>query len=203
MTKPGLLIVFSGPSGVGKDTLLRRFLQTRDDCVLSVSATTRTPRRDETDGVDYFFMSRERFGELAAKGEMLEYAQYGGNFYGTPRGAVDQQLAKGKNVILEIEVQGAMQIKRKRPEAVFVFVMPPDWDSLRGRLAGRGTETEETIAQRLGDARAEIFGAKEYDYIIVNDDIDRCVRALDAVITAAGCAYENMKDFIEEVSSHA
>lgn len=207
MTKPGLLIVFSGPSGVGKDTVLRRFLE-RDpaggsDCALSVSATTRDPRAGEQEGVDYSFITRERFGELVARGEMLEYAQYGDNLYGTPRQAVDDQLAVGINVILEIEVQGAMQIKKLRSDAVFVFIMPPSWDCLRRRLESRGTETAESLQKRLEVAEAEMKRAGEYDYILINDDIDHCVEALHTVITAAGYSARHMRDFIEEVSSHA
>lgn len=203
MTKRGLLIVFSGPSGVGKDTLLRQFLGRRRDCVLSVSATTRPPRPGEAEGRDYFFISRERFEELAARGEMLEYADYGGNLYGTPREKIDRQLAAGKNVILEIETQGAMQIKRLCPDAVFVFVMPPDRDCLHRRLESRGTETPESLRQRLDCANAEMRGALDYDYILINDDLDRCVGDLDAVLTAAAYSARRMKDFVEEVSSHA
>lgn len=203
MTKSGLLIVFSGPSGVGKDTVLGRFLQKQPDCALSVSATTRTPRPGEMEGEDYFFLSRERFGELVARGDMLEYAQYGGNLYGTPRQAVDKQLRQGKNVILEIEVQGALQIRKQRPDAVFVFVMPPSWESLVSRLKSRGTESTQALELRLAAARCEMLKARDYDYILINDDLDRCVDRLAAVIQAAQCSVNHMKDFIEEVSSHA
>lgn len=203
MTKPGLLIVFSGPSGVGKDTLLQRFLPSREDCVLSVSATTRPPRPGEQDGVQYHFMSREAFQALAERGEMLEYAHYGDNFYGTPKACVDNALAEGKNVILEIEVQGAMQIRELRPDAVFVFVMPPSWEVLRRRLENRGTEDSEALAKRLAAAKAELALACEYDYVIINDNLDRCSQDLDAVITAAGYSAHHMKQWIEEVASHA
>lgn len=203
MTKQGLLIVFSGPSGVGKDTLLHHLLEKDQRCVLSVSATTRAPRPGEVDGVDYFFISRERFGELVARGEMLEYAQYGDNLYGTPRQPVNEQLASGTNVILEIEVQGAMQIKKQHPDAVFIFVMPPDWQTLCTRLQNRGTETSDVLARRLALARAEIRRAAEYDYVLVNDHIERCVEHFSAVITAAGATARHMKQFIEEVACHA
>lgn len=204
MTKRGLLIVLSGPSGVGKDTILHRFLEQRsEDCVLSVSATTREPRPGEVDGKDYFFLSREKFGELAASGEMLEYAQYGGNLYGTPRAAVDAQLEAGRHVILEIEVQGAMQIKTLRPDAVFVFIMPPSWECLESRLSNRGTETPESLQRRLAHARTEMTYANKYDYVLVNDEISRCAHQFSAVVDAAQCANHNMREFIEEVISNA
>lgn len=204
MTKPGLLIVLSGPSGVGKDSVLREFLAKEDaGCILSVSATTRSRRPGEVEGKDYFFLSREKFGELVVRGEMLEYAQYGDNFYGTPRNTVDMQLEKGKNVILEIEVQGAMQIKRLRPDAVFIFIMPPSWDCLEKRLKKRGTESEDSLKKRIAAAGTEILGAKDYDYIIINDTVENCSCDLAAVIRAAGFSAKNMSDFIEEVASHA
>lgn len=204
MIKPGLLIVFSGPSGVGKDTVLSGFLAKEGHgCTLSVSATTRAPRPGEEDGRHYFFLTRERFGELVARGEMLEYAQYGDNLYGTPRRAVDDRLAAGENVILEIDVQGAMQVKQLRPDAVLVFVMPPSWESLRQRLEGRGTETALSLQKRLAAAGAELRGAKQYDYVLINDNVDRCVEQLAAVIVAAGFSARHMNDFIEEVLSHA
>lgn len=201
--KKGLLIVLSGPSGVGKDTVLSLYLQQEQNCTLSVSATTRAPRANEADGRDYHFISREQFGELVAKGEMLEYAQYGDNLYGTPKSVVEQQLATGKNIILEIEAQGAMQVKKLRPDAVFVFIMPPSWEALCQRLQNRGTETAESLAQRLDAAKLEMRGAKDYDYILINDDIQTCSRNLATVITAAGFSNQNMMKFVEEVSLHA
>lgn len=203
MTKQGLLIVLSGPSGVGKDTVLRRFLQRDARCVLSVSATTRPPREGEADGREYYFISRERFGELAARGEMLEYASYSDNLYGTPKSAVDSQLARGKNVILEIDVKGAMCVRELRPDAVLVFLAPPDWQTLRKRLEGRGTETAESLEQRLVLARGEMSSAGEYDYILINNDVDACCDNLSAVVTAAGYSARHMKEYIEEVLSHA
>ena len=202
-TKKGLLIVLSGPSGVGKDTVLSLYLQQERNCALSVSATTRSPRPGEEDGRDYHFISREKFGELVAKGEMLEYAQYGDNLYGTPKGAVEKQLDTGKNVILEIEVQGAMKIKKLRPDAVLVFIMPPSWDALCQRLQNRGTETPESLEHRLAAAELEMRGAKDYEYILINDDARTCGGNLAAVITAAGFSNRNMMQYVEEVSIHA
>jgi len=199
MIKPGLLVVLSGPSGVGKDTVLKEFLRHNPDCVLSISATTRQPRPGEEPGRDYFFMSTEKFGGLVAQGEMLEYAEYAGNYYGTPRDFVDTLLAQGKNVILEIEVKGAMQIKETRPDAVFVFVMPPSFHSLQERLSKRNTEPSWALKKRLKAARFEIAHATEYDYIIVNDSVEECRRSLESVIAAAALSTPHMKEFLEEV----
>lgn len=203
MTKRGMLIVFSGPSGVGKDTVLHRFLEREPGCELSVSATTRPPRPGERDGVDYHYITRERFEGMIAAGEMLEWAEYSGNLYGTPLAPVEERLDGGINVILEIEVQGAEKIRRDRRDAMFIFVMPPSWECLRARLENRGTETAEMLERRLRAAHDEIQGAARYDYVIVNDDIDRCVDCLRSVITAAEHSARYMKDFIGEVLSHA
>lgn len=203
MIDQGMLIVFSGPSGVGKDTVLKRLLQLESGCVLSVSATTRTPRAHEIDGQDYHFITRERFGELVARGEMLEYASYNDNLYGTPKAAVDEQLAKGHNVILEIEVNGAMAIKKLRPDAVFVFLMPPGWHCLETRLLSRGTETDDSVAKRLALAKYELSFASQYDYILINDDIEKCCQDFLAVITATRHSVRHMADFLQEVFLNA
>ncbi|MDL2234407.1 guanylate kinase [Ruminococcaceae bacterium OttesenSCG-928-L11] len=203
MTEKGSLIVLSGPSGVGKDTVLKLFLERYPDCALSVSATTRAPRPGEIDGTDYFFISRQRFMELVEAGEMLEYAEYNGNCYGTPKAAVEARRTAGQHVILEIEVQGAMALKQRGEQAVFIFLMPPNWQTLRHRLEKRGTEAPEVIGNRLCIARDEIGQAPEYDYIVVNDDLDRCTDQLHAVIAAAGCRTENMSAFIQEVIEDA
>lgn len=199
MTEQGQLIVLSGPSGVGKDTVLRRFLKQSPDCALSISATTRPPREGEVDGRDYFFLTREKFLELVEKGDMLEYAEYGGNFYGTPKAKVEEQLAGGKNVILEIEVQGALKIKEMRLNVVLTFIMPPSWDVLRERLELRGTDSPEKVAERLSIAKKEIKKACLYDFIIVNDDIDICISELKTVVSAARLRTEYRQNLIKEV----
>lgn len=199
MTKPGLLIVFSGPSGAGKDTVLKRFLDENPDCALSVSATTRAPREGEVDGENYFFITRERFGELTAMGEMLEYAYYNGNYYGTPKDMVEEQRARGKNVILEIEVQGALKIKEMGIDAVFIFLMPPSWKTLKQRLANRNTDSPWNVAERLNIAVTEMESAHLYDYIVVNDDLDACTAQMKAVVAAAQCRAEYCRELVEEV----
>ena len=171
MSERGLLIVFSGPSGVGKGTVRQEIFSTPDHKFeYSVSMTTRAQRPGEVDGKDYFFRSREEFEELIRNGQMLEYAEYVGNYYGTPLTYVNETLDKGIDVFLEIEVQGALQVKKKVPDAVFIFLTPPDLNELQERLVGRGTDSEEVIAQRIERAREEIALMSEYDYAIVNDN---------------------------------
>ena len=170
MTERGLLIVFSGPSGVGKGTVRREIFESTDNQFqYSVSMTTRPQRPGEVDGVDYFFRTREEFEELIRQGQMLEYAEYVGNYYGTPLTYVNETLDKGIDVFLEIEVQGALQVKKKVPDAVFIFLTPPDLEELKDRLVGRGTDSAEIIAQRIEKAKEEIALMREYDYAIVND----------------------------------
>ncbi|MCI7767549.1 MAG: guanylate kinase [Oscillospiraceae bacterium] len=179
----GLLIVVSAPSGCGKGTVLAEVLK-RDNFYYSVSATTRPPRPEDVDGVTYHFLTREKFEELIASGGVLEYAEYCGNYYGTPKKAVEDKLSEGKDVILEIEVQGAMKIKELCPEAVFIFILPPSLETLRERLEKRGTETAEVINKRVAEAKGEIEKSYNYDYVIVNDDLSEAVsdfiKAVDA-----------------------
>lgn len=199
MTKRGLLVVFSGPSGVGKDTILRHFLSTRKDCVLSISATTRAPRAGEYEGGNYYFITREQFDEQVKNGSMLEYAEFSGNYYGTPAAPVEQRRREGLNVILEIEVQGAMKIKREHPDAIMIFVMPPSIRCLRERLTTRGTETPEAIERRLAAARTEILHVHEYDFVIFNHSVEECARQLGVVMDAAKyCAKSFENTLLEE-----
>ena len=185
MSERGLLIVFSGPSGVGRGTVRQEIFSTpghKFEC--SVSMTTRAQRPGEVDGKDYFFRSREEFEELIRNGQMLEYAEYVGNYYGTPLTYVNETLDKGVDVFLEIEVQGALQVKKKVPDAVFIFLTPPDLNELQERLVGRGTDSEEVIAQRIERAREEIALMSEYDYAIVNDEVPLAAERVKRVIEA-------------------
>ena len=185
MSERGLLIVFSGPSGVGKGTVRQEIFSTPDHKFeYSVSMTTRAQRPGEVDGKDYFFRSREEFEELIRNGQMLEYAEYVGNYYGTPLTYVNETLDKGIDVFLEIEVQGALQVKKKVPDAVFIFLTPPDLNELQERLVGRGTDSEEVIAQRIERAREEIALMSEYDYAIVNDEVPFAAERVKRVIEA-------------------
>ncbi len=192
----GSLIVLSGPSGSGKGTILGKLLEEDKNTFLSVSATTRLARPGEVDGVNYHFMTKEQFESLIQSGGMLEYACYCDNYYGTPKKAVYDQIEKGNNVILEIEVQGAMQIKKACPEAVLVFVLPPSIEVLEKRLRGRGTEDEGTVLKRMETARKEIEIAPEYDFVIINDDLDEAVDDLANVIKASKSYKNSMKQFL-------
>jgi len=171
----GILVVISGFSGAGKGTVVKKLLEKSDDYCLSVSMTTRNPRPGEVDGKDYFFVTKEKFEQTIAENGLIEHAQFVGNYYGTPRAYVEQKISEGKNVILEIEIQGAMNIKKLYPEAVLLFITPPTAEELEKRLKGRGTETDDVIAGRLSRASEESVGIGEYDYIVVNDDLDKCV----------------------------
>lgn len=198
----GILIVVSAPSGCGKGTILAEVLK-NEKFFYSVSATTRSPRPGETDGVNYHFLKREEFEELISTGGMLEHAEYCGNYYGTPRDKVYEKLNEGKNVILEIEVQGAMQIREKCPEAVFVFIAPPSVGELRNRLVNRGTETAEVIEKRVSEAAHEISFACRYDYVIVNDVLETAINDFISVIRAEELKTENQKNIIDEVLKNA
>ena len=187
MAEKGLLIVLSGPSGAGKSTVISSLMRIRDDIRFSVSATTRAPRPGEVDGVNYFFRTHEEFARMIGEGAFLEHAEYVGNCYGTPAGPVDEQLAQGWNVLLDIEVQGAAQVLEKRHDAVSIFLAPPSLRELERRLRGRGTDAEEKILGRLETAKRECALAKNYAYIVVNDDAETAARELDAIITAERC----------------
>lgn len=168
MNKRGLLFIISGPAGSGKGTIVSRVRELAP-FDFSVSATTRNPRPGEIDGVHYHFLTKEQFEEKIESGEMLEYAKYSGNYYGTPKAPVDQALDEGKNIILEIEVQGALQVKEKMPEAIMIFIMPPNYETLLSRIRGRGTETEEVIQTRMKQSHFEINNFPKYDYVVVNE----------------------------------
>lgn len=183
MEQKGKLVVISGFSGAGKGTLMKALMKEYGDSyALSVSATTRSPRPGEMDGVDYFFVTRDKFEQMIAEDALIEYAQYVGNYYGTPKEYVQQQLDLGKNVILEIEIQGALKIKEKFPDTVLMFVTAPDANELKNRLVGRGTETPEVIAARLSRACEESMGMEKYDYLVINDTIENGISLIDRLI---------------------
>lgn len=187
MDKNGKLYVFTGPSGTGKGTILSQVLKQDARLFLSVSATTRAPREGEIHGGHYYFLDKQTFEDKINKGEFLEYAQYVGNYYGTLEEPVNEQLKNGNDVILEIEVQGAMQIHEKRPDAVMIFVAPPSIEELERRLVGRGTENPEKVAARMKTAEEELKQADKFDYIIVNDDLDCAIADLLAILRAERC----------------
>lgn len=182
MEKKGFLIVVSGFSGSGKGTIIKELMKDYDNYALSVSATTRKPRQGEQEGREYFFKSLQEFEKMIAKDELIEYAKYVDNYYGTPRAYVEEQFAAGKDVILEIEIQGALKIKEKFPDAVLIFVMPPSAKVLKERLTGRGTENIEVIESRMKRACEEAEGMENYDYLIINDKLDECVREVHSIL---------------------
>ena len=182
--KTGKLIVISGPSGVGKGTVIKELMERCDSLRYSVSATTREMRPGEVDGVNYYFISRERFEELIAADALLEHAVYVGNYYGTPETKVNEQLAQGNDVLLEIEVQGALQVKKRRPDAVLIFITAPSFDELAKRLRGRGDTAEDKVLARLETARWECSLAKDYDYIVVNDTVDAVTKRIMTIFEA-------------------
>ncbi len=191
MVSKGTLYIFTGPSGTGKGTLLRDVMQRDDKLFLSVSATTRAPRAGEEHGVHYFFLTHEEFDRRVAAGEFLEHASYVGNSYGTLEAPVQQHLDEGNDVILEIEVQGAQEVHAKRPDAIMIFVEPPNLAELEKRLGGRGTEAPEAVRARLETAKTELEHALEFDYIIVNDNLDTAVRELSSIFIAERCRNRN------------
>lgn len=199
MNRKGILVVVSGFSGAGKGTLMKKLVQEYDNYALSISATTRTPRPGEVNGREYFFVTKEEFEKRISDDALVEYACYCDNYYGTPRDYVEQHLEQGHDVILEIEIQGALKIKGKYPGALLLFVMPPSAAELHRRLSGRGTETKEVIEQRLHRAVQEAQGIEEYDYIVINDDLDTCVEELHGIITAAHNTPSRNEEFIEKM----
>ena len=205
MKQQGILAVVSGFSGAGKGTLMKALLEKYDNYALSISATTRKPREGEVHGREYFFMSVDEFEALIANDQLIEHAKYVSNYYGTPRSYVEEKMAEGKDVILEIEIQGALKVKEKFPETVLIFVVPPSAEELKKRLIGRGTETMEVIEQRMNRATEEAEAMDSYDYILVNDDLNKAVESLHNLIQSqhmqARCNAELIKTMKEELAA--
>ena len=195
----GVLTVVSGFSGSGKGTIMKALLKKYDNYALSISATTRSPREGERNGREYFFKTKEEFQRLIEEDQLIEYAQYVENYYGTPREYVERCLDDGKDVILEIEVQGARKVKEKIPEAVLIFVTPPSAEELRARLVGRGTESMEVIESRLSRANEEAVVMPDYDYLLVNDDLEQCVEAMHGIIQAERCNMRRNETFQRKI----
>lgn len=199
MARKGVLIVISGFAGSGKGTLMNMLLSQYDNYALSVSATTRAPRPGEEHGVHYFFVSREEFEQMIQNDELFEHAQYVSNYYGTPRKYVEQMLESGKDVILEIEMQGALQVKEKYPDTILLFVMPPSVQEVYNRLKKRGTETEEVIRERMKRGSIEAQAIEKYDYLLINDDLDTCLKQMHGIIQSAHFEASRNIDTIEKV----
>ena len=196
MNRRGKTFIVSGPSGVGKSTVLRALFQGRDDLYFSVSATTRPPREGEVDGKDYHFITADRFRSMIEEDAFLEYAEYVSNFYGTPKKYVDEAMDAGKDAILDIEIQGAAQVSAKRPDTVRIFIAPPSWEELERRLTARGTDTPEKIQKRLLRAKVELDSASGYDYFVINDTVEQAVEELRAILLAEHCRPAERMDFI-------
>lgn len=200
MNEKGILIVVSGFSGSGKGTLMKELLTRYPDIyALSISATTRSPREGEVDGREYFFVSKDEFEKMIAKGELIEYAKYVENYYGTPRDYVEKKLDEGKDVILEIEIQGALNVKKMFPDTLLLFVTPPSAEELKKRLVGRGTETMDVIESRMDRACEEAQGMENYDYLIVNDSLERCVEEMHSIIQGEHRRSSRNCEFMKEI----
>lgn len=199
----GTFIVFSGPSGVGKGTILNKIIGRRKNLKVSVSYTTRKPRIGEIDGINYHFVSEDEFLKIVKDGDMLEYAKYCGNYYGTPRKSVEEEIENGNNVILEIEVQGGEQILKKYPESVGIFVIPPSLNELRNRLTLRALDNEEVISKRIDEAKREIEFSKFYNYIVINEDVEKCASNILKIVDSQNMRFDNMQKVIQEVLNDA
>lgn len=197
MNHKGLLIIVSGPSGAGKGTICKELIQRDDSIIVSVSATTRAPRNAEVDGRSYHFITKHMFESMIENGGFLEYAEVYDNYYGTPKDFVIEKITNGENVLLEIDIQGALQVKQKYPEGIFVFVLPPSMETLKNRIVGRGSETPESLEKRMSSAFQEIEQIKNYDYFIVNDTVEHSTDVLQAIITAEKCRVNaDIKDIV-------
>ncbi len=196
--KRGILFVLSGPSGAGKGTVCQALMARQPDLSLSVSATTRLPREGEQHGVNYFFKSPEEFHAMIAYNQLLEWAEVYGNFYGTPRNFVEEKLERGVDVLLEIDIQGAMQVRHTYPEGVFIFLIPPSATELKSRILGRGSETDESFQRRFGAARHELQRMKEYNYVVVNDVVDSACVRIEAIIRAEHCSVHRNLELLSE-----
>lgn len=195
MKKKGLLIVVSGPSGTGKGTICKELIK-RNDYWISVSATTRFPRKGEVEGKNYFFLSKESFAKKIEKGDFLEYAEVYNNYYGTPRSNVIEKLENGKDVILEIDIQGALKVKESYPEGVFIFILPPSMEELKNRIEKRGSETPESLLTRFKSAYEEINYVSKYNYAVINDMLDDAVKKIEYIIEAERCRVDRIKEGI-------
>ena len=200
--KKGCLIVVSGPSGAGKGTVCSAFLRAHPEISYSISATTRAPRAQETDGVEYYFLNRDEFERMIRDGELLEWAEVYGNYYGTPLKKIEERLAQGMDILLEIDTQGALNVMKRFPEGVFVFILPPSLLELEKRLRGRGTDADDVIARRLSAAAGEIAIAKEYTYAVVNDSVEDTVQTLSAVVVAEHARTSNNLETINAIINH-
>lgn len=194
----GLLIVLSGPSGAGKSTVVKKLMQQRGNIHFSVSYTTRAPRSEDIDGVTYNFVDRAEFERMIANNEFLEYAEYSGNYYGTSLKVIEEKQAAGIDVLLDIEVQGAANVRSKCPDAVLVFTVPPSYQELERRLRGRNTDDEQTICKRLSRALEEVREINMYDYLVINDQVDNAVAELDAIMSAAECRIANRRKVMDQ-----
>lgn len=199
--KKGLLIVVSGPSGTGKGTVCGELLDSMSELAYSISATTRAPRAGEVDGKNYYFLTKERFEELVAEGGFLEYANVYGNYYGTPLVKIQERLAEGNDILLEIDTQGALEVMKKCPDGLFIFLLPPSLGELERRIRGRGSETEESLKKRLGNAKAEIAIGEKYKYVVVNDTVKKAVARIKSIIVAEHALTEKNKELFEELEA--
>ena len=193
MSKKGVLLVISGPSGAGKGTICKALLEKHKEIYLSVSATTREPRNGEVEGVNYFFLKKEDFLQKVEEGDFLEHAEVYGNYYGTPKSSVQKMIDEGRDVILEIDIQGALKVKENCEEGIFIFILPPSMEELKQRIIKRGSETPESLMRRFKSAYKEINYISKYNYAVVNDEVDTAVSKIEAIITAEKCRVDRMK----------